>query len=488
MSDIKPRKVEINPVTRLEGHAKIEIFLNDEGNVDDAFFQVVEFRGIERFLRGRPVEELPHITARLCGVCPWAHHICSSKACDAVYHVDPPTPAKKLRELGYMAHLVHSHTAHFYALGGPDFVVGPTAPAAERNIFGVINKVGLELGKEVIKNRGYAQDIQEIIGGLGTHPVFGLPGGISKGITPEERDKIEEMGKSMLEFAKLTQTVFDDVVLKNSGYVDLITGDIFHSKTYHMGLVDSNDKVTFYDGTLKVIDPEGKEFSRFAPHEYLDHIAEKVLPWSYLKFPFLKKVGWKGLVEGADSGVMRVAPLARLNVAEGMATPLAQEQFEKFYSILPRPCHATLAMHWARVIEILQAAETLMELVRDEEILSDDIHTIPTAVPDEGIGIIEAPRGTLVHHYVTDENGIVEDVNLIVATGHNNAVMCMGIKNAADKLIKNFEVDQGICNMIEMTFRSYDPCFACSTHALGQMAMEINIHDRSGEVIRRITR
>lgn len=480
--------IEINPVTRLEGHAKIEIFLNEEGNVKDAFFQVVEFRGIERFLRGRPIEEMPHITARLCGVCPWAHHLAATKASDAVYHVDPPSPAKKLRELGYMAHFVHSHTAHFYALAGPDFVVGPTAPPAERNIFGVINKVGLELGGAVIRNRAYAQDIQEIIGGLGTHPVFGLPGGCSKGITAEERDKIAEMGKSILEFGKVTQQVFNDVVLENSSYVDLITGDIYKQPTYHMGLVDADDKVTFYDGTVKVIDPEGKEHSRFATNEYLDNIAEKVMPWTYLKFPYLRKVGWKGLTEGMDSGVMRVAPLARLNVSSGMATPLAQEQFEKFYSILPRPCHSTLAMHWARVIELLYAAERLGELVADEEILSPDVHTIPTAVPDEGIGIVEAPRGTLVHHYKTDAHGIVQDANLIVATGHNNAIMCMGIKRAAEKLIKNFEVDQGICNMIEMTFRAYDPCFACSTHALGQMVMEINIRDDAGSVIERIER
>ncbi len=315
------KKITIDPITRLEGHGRIEIFLDDEGNVANAYLQVPEFRGFEKFCEGRPVEELPRITTRICGVCPSAHHMASTKATDAVYHVDPPPAAKKLRELYYCAHMCHSHIAHFYVLAAPDFVVGPTADPAERNILGVIAKVGLEVGGEVIKHRAYAQDIQAVIGGKATHSVCGLPGGMSRTITEEERQDFEEKAKSMVEFAKFGLKLFDDVVLGNKEYLDLITGDVYTMQSYYMGMVDANNKVNFYDGDIRVVDPEGKEVAKFKPADYMDYIGEHTETWSYLKFPFLKKVGWKGLTEGKESGVYRVAPLARLNVADGMATP-----------------------------------------------------------------------------------------------------------------------------------------------------------------------
>jgi len=485
------RTIKIEPITRLEGHGKIEIFLDDEGNVENAYFQVVELRGFEKFCQGRPVEEMPRITTRFCGVCPWAHHIASTKALDRVFKVEPPPTAKKLRELGYAAHMIHSHLVHIYALGGPDFVVGPSAPARERNLLGVIAKVGLDVGKTVIKNRYYAQRIQEIIGGKTIHPVFGLPGGVSHSITEDERKEIEDMAKQLLEFAKYTMTlVLDDIILKNNDYVDLLTGDVYYHKTYYMGMVDENDKVSFYEGEVKVVDPEGKEFSRFSEKNYLDHIAERVEPWSYLKFPYLKNVGWKGFEDGRDSGIYRVAPLARLNVAHGMATPLAQEAYERMYEVLGgKPAHNTLAMHWARLIENLYAAELLVELVKDDELTGKKVRNIPAEKPGEGVGICEAPRGTLIHHYWANDEGLVERVNMIVATGHNNAGMHMSVKKAAEKLIKNWEVDDGILNMVEMAFRAYDPCLACATHSLpGHMPLEINIRAGDGELLRRLAR
>lgn len=484
------KKITIDPITRLEGHGKIEIFLNDEGNVENAYFQVPELRGFEKFCEGRPVEELPRITPRICGVCPEAHHLASSKACDAVYHVDPPSAAKKLRELMYSAHFVHSHIAHFYVLGGPDFVVGPQAPAAERNILGVINKVGLEIAGEVIKHRAFAQDIQAMIGGKATHPVCGLPGGMSKAITEEEREEIEEKAKSCVEFGKFSLKIFDDVVLANKEYVEVITGNIYAMKSYYMGLVDENNKVNFYDGNIRVVDEEGREFVKFKPADYLNHLSEHVEPWSYLKFPYLKNIGWKGLVEGKDSGIYRVAPLARLNAADGMATPLAQEAYEKMYSTLGgKPVHATLAFHWARLVELLYAAERLLELATDEEITSSNVRNIPKEKPDEGIGVVEAPRGTLFHHYQTDEEGIATKVNLIVATGNNNAAICMSVKRAAQNLIKNGEVSDGLLNMVEMAFRAYDPCLACATHSLpGQMPLIVNIYDSQRNKIKEIKR
>jgi F420-non-reducing hydrogenase large subunit len=480
------KKITIDPITRLEGHGKIEIFLNDAGGVENAYLQIPELRGFEKFAEGRPAEDMPQITQRICGVCPEAHHMAATKALDDLFHVDPPNPAKKLRELFYSSFYVTDHTTHFYILGGPDFVMGPDAPVAERNILGVIAKVGLELAGAVIKTRMQNHHIIQMLGGRAVHPVFGLPGGISKGLNEEERKEVEQIAKDSVEFAKLSLKVFDDIVLKNKEYLDMILSDAYTHRTYYMGLVDQNNKVNFYDGKVRVVDPDGKEFAKYAPREYLDHVAEHVEPWTYVKMPYLKKVGWKGFVDGKDSGVFRSTPLSRLNAADGMATPLAQEAYEKFYSTLGgKPVHQTLTTHWARLVELLYAAERLLELSRDPEITSPDIRVIPTAVPDEGVGIVEAPRGTLTHHYITDEKGIIKKANLIVATVNNAAAINMSIKKAAMALIKpGKEISEGLLNRIEMAWRPYDPCFGCATHALsGQAPMEIVIYNGAGEVV-----
>ncbi len=480
------RKIVIDPVTRLEGHGKIAIFLNDEGDVANCYFQIPELRGFERFSVGRPVEEMPRITTRICGVCPEAHHMASAKACDAVYHVDPPPAAKKLRELLYSAFFVGDHTLHFYALGGPDFVVGPDAPPAERNILGVIQKVGLEAGKKVIELRKRAQHVVSMIGGKAIHPVTSLPGGLAKRLTPEERDQIVEHTKYFLEFAKFTLAVVNTVVLQNQAYLDMILSDTFTQRIYSMGTVDANNKVNFYDGMIRVVDPEGQEFVKFQARNYLDVLAEHVEPWTYLKFPFLKQVGWKGFVDGKESGMYRATPLSRLNAADGMATPLAQEEYERMYATLGgKPAHYTLATHWARVIELMYAAERAAELAQDEEILSPHIRTIPTATPTEGVGSVEAPRGTLYHHYATDERGILQRVNLIVGTTNNYAPISMSIRKAAFGLIKRgSEITDGVLNRIEMAFRAFDPCFGCATHSLpGKMPLEVQVFDCDGRLL-----
>ena len=386
---------------------------------------------------------------------------------------------------------MHSHTLHFYALAAPDFVLGPDAKPAERNILGLINKVGLDIGKEVIKNRAYSQEIQKTIAGRATHLVWSLPGGVSKGITEEERKKILEMAKVNLEFAKFGLKLFEDVVLKNQAYVDLILSDAYQTITNYMGLVDRNNKVNFYDGMIRVVDTEAKEIAKFKPADYLQHIKEHVEPWSYLKFPFLKKIGWKGFVEGSKSGVYRAAPLARLNVADGMATPLAQEAYEKYFDTLGgKPVHSTLAMHWARLVELLYAAERQLELVQDIEITDPKVRVIPAKVPDEGVGVVEAPRGTLYHHYKTDEKGMVTKANLIVGTTNNNAPICMSIRKAAKGLIKGGTVvTEGLLNRIEMAFRAYDPCLSCATHSLpGQMPLQVVIRDSNGEILKTVSR
>jgi F420-non-reducing hydrogenase large subunit len=257
-----------------------------------------------------------------------------------------------------------------------------------------------------------------------------------------------------------------------------------------MGLVDANNKVNFYEGDIRVVDEAGKEFAKFKPADYTEHIAEHVEPWSYLKFPYLKKVGWKGFVEGRDSGIYRVAPLARLNVADGMATPVAQEEYDKMYATLGgKPVHATMAFHWARLIELIYAAERLLELSQDKEVTSPNVRTIPTATPDEGVGVVEAPRGTLIHHYQTDKKGIVEKVNLIVATGHNNSAMNMSVAKAARGFVHNGQVvAEGLLNMVEMAFRAYDPCMACATHNLpGHMPLEVDIYDNHRVLVKKLT-
>ena len=485
------RTITIDPITRLEGHGKIEIFLNDEGEVNNVYFQVPELRGFEKFCEGRPVEELPAIVAKICGVCPGCHHMASGKAVDAVFGVEPPPTAKKLRELFYMAHFVHSHTAHFYALAAPDFVVGPYAPPSKRNILGVIEKVGKEIGTEVIKQRRLAQEIQALLGGHQTFVVMNIPGGVRKGLSELERDDIIDKAKGFVEFAKFTLKIFEDFVLKNNEYIDIILNGPYTLKLHSMGLVDANNKVNFYDGKVRVVDSEGKELYKYSPVEYLDYVAEHVEPWSYLKFPFLKKIGWKGFVEGQNSGIYHATPLSRLNAADGMATPLAQKEYERMYSTLGgKPVHAILAMHWARLIELLYSAERCLELAMDPDITGKELRSPLGPIPGEGVGIVEAQRGTLTHHYWTDEKGMVTKVNIIVGTTNNHAAICMSIKKAAQGLIKKgVEVNNGILNMIEMAFRAYDPCFSCATHCFpGQMPMILEIREANGELIQRLIR
>jgi len=487
------KRITIDPITRLEGHGKIEIFLDEDGNVDNAYLQIPELRGFEQFCVGRPAEEMPRITNRICGVCPEAHHMASTKALDALFGVEPSSAVKKIREMFYASFYCTDHTVHFYALGGPDFVLGPGSPPAERNILGVIHKVGVDIGKQVIACRQRNHHVIKMLGGRGIHPVAGLPGGWSASITEEQRKEIEGYAQENVDFALFSLKLFDDIVLANEAYVNLIVSDAFTHHTYYMGTVDQNNHVNFYDGMIRVTDPEGKEFVKYEAKDYAQHIAERVEPWSYLKFPYLKGVGWKGLVDGMDSGVYCATPLSRLNASDGMATPKAQEHFEKMYETLGskkingryKPVHFRLATHWARLVELLYAAERMLELSRDPEITDPNVRIPVNTTPTEGIGSVEAPRGTLTHHYNTDENGILTRVNLIVGTTNNYAPIAMSVKKAAQSLIKKGTViTEGLLNTIEMAFRNYDPCMSCATHSLpGQMPLVVTIRDADGNQI-----
>lgn len=485
------RRITIDPVTRLEGHGKIDIFLDQAGEVERAYFQIPELRGFEKFVEGRPAEEMPQITSRICGVCPTAHHMAATKALDHLYRVEPTATAKKIRELVYSAFMTEDHALHFYFLGGPDFIVGPTAPAAERNVLGVIGKVGVEIGQQVIAmRRRLRQEIIAAIGGKVIHPVLGLPGGVAKHVTKDLQGQLQEVAAEAVEFGKFTLQLFRDVVLSNEEYVELITSDDFTHRTYYMGLVDDDNRVNFYEGGIRVVSPEGQELTTFAAPDYLDWVAEHVEPWSFVKFCYLKPVGWRGFTDGPESGIYAVAPLARLNVADGMATPLAQEAYEEFFETLGgKPVHHTLANHWARVVELLYAAERLKELADDPDLTNPDVRTLPTETPVEGIGVVEAPRGTLFHHYRTDDRGIVEKANLIVATQNNAARIAMSVDKAAKGLISGGEVSDGILNMVEMAFRAYDPCNACASHSLpGSMPLLLCVRGPDGGIVERLRR
>jgi F420-non-reducing hydrogenase large subunit len=483
-------RIVIDPITRLEGHGKIDIFLDDQGEVARAFFQVPELRGFEVFSLGRPAEEMPQITSRICGVCPTTHHMAATKALDDLYHVEPTSAAKKIRELVNSTFMLEDHALHVYVLGGPDFIVGPQAPAAARNVLGVIQKVGLDIGKRVITTRRRLREFITYVGGKVIHPVMGLPGGVAKGIAPEDLPAFQQLAKDGLDFALFTLQVFKDIVLKNEEYVRLITSDTYTHKTYYMGLVDDKNRVNFYDGQLRVVTPDGKEYAKFPPQKYLDYVAEHVEPWSYMKFCYLKPLGWRGFADGPDSSIYAVAPLARLNASDGMATPEAQKAYEEYFKTLGgKPVHHTLATHWARVVEMIYAAERMNELINDPEITSKDLRVIPTQTPTVGIGVVEAPRGTLFHHYETDERGLIRKANLIVATQNNAARIAMSVEKAAKGLIHKGQASEGLLNMIEMAFRAYDPCFGCATHALpGEMPLEITIRDPRGEIVQVLKR
>jgi F420-non-reducing hydrogenase large subunit len=489
-TDYVRRRITIDPITRLEGHGKIDVFLDEAGQVERAYFQVPELRGFEKFVQGRPAEDMPQITSRICGVCPTAHHMAATKALDDLYHVDPPPAAKKIRELVYSAFITEDHALHFYFLGGPDFVVGPEAPTAERNVLGVIAKVGVDVGKKVIAMRRRLRELITLAGGKVIHPVLGLPGGVAKHVTGEMQKQFQEVATEAVNFAQFTLQLFEDLVLKNSDYVSLILSDIYTHRTYYMGMVDDSNHVNFYDGSIRVVTPEGSEWKKFRPHEYLDNIAEHVEPWSYVKFCYLKPVGWKGFTEGPESGIYSVAPLARLNVADRMATPLAQQAYANFFSVLGgKPVHHTLANHWARVVELLYAAERMKELADDPQITDSNVRTLPTEKPTEGVGIVEAPRGTLIHHYWTDNRGIIEKANLIVATQGNAARIAMSVEKAAKALISGANVPEGVLNKVEMAFRAYDPCHGCATHSLpGSMPLLIRVRDQSGNTLARLRR
>jgi len=468
----------IQPVSRIEGHAKITIQLDDEGNVADSRVNVLALRGFEKFCQGRPVEELPRITPRICGVCPWAHHLASAKATDAVFGVDIPEAAKKIRELAYMFHTMHSHILHFFVLSGPDFVMGPDADYTVRNIVGIVNKVP-DIAKQVVRVRWLAQMMTQLMGGKAIHPDVAVPGGWAKPVTQSEVEKVKDAANECLDFAKFAMGFAKNEIFPN--YLDAVK-TLGVIETGFLGTVDGNGALNLYDGKLRMMGKDGSSYD-FDAADYLDYIGEHVEPWSYQKFPYEKKAGSLSMDLDNPVGVYRTNALARINVCDKIATPLAQAELEEFRSQFGRPAQLTLLYHWARLIETLYCAEHALELLDDPDITSSNIRATVTPRAARGVGCVEAPRGTLIHDYTTDENGMVTKVNIIVGTTHNHAPINMSVKQAAKALIQNGNYDQGILNKVEMAIRAYDPCLACATHSMGQIPVSLDVVDSQGKVI-----
>ncbi len=471
------RTITIAPVSRIEGHAKVTIQLDDAGNVQDTTVNVVELRGFEKFCIGRPAEEMPRITTSICGVCPWSHHLASAKACDAVFGVRPPPTGAKLRDLCNSVAYCEEHILHFFFLAGADFVMGPDADPSVRNVIGIA-QANPELGRRVVRARHLGAQMLNVISGKAIHPVTAVPGGFSKPLTDAERKGILPLAQEVLDFAKFAISFAKQNVFPK--YLDAVKS-LGVITTGFLGTVDDTGALNCYDGKLRLMKADGS-FVDFPSEAYGDHIGEKVLDWSYLKFPFAKAWGEGFSMDlGSPKGIYRTNTLARLNVAERMATPLAQAELEEFRRSFGRPAQLTLLYHWARLIELLYHAEHVIELLNDPEITGRETRVPATPRAARGVGCVEAPRGTLIHEYWTDDAGMLTDVNLIVGTTHNNAPINMSVRHAATSLIKEGRYDQGLLNKVEMAIRAYDPCLSCATHKFdGTLAVRISILDPSG--------
>jgi NAD-reducing hydrogenase large subunit len=472
------QKITIEPVTRIEGHAKVTIRMKDDGSVDHANLHVNEFRGFEKFCEGRLYFEMPQITPRICGICPVSHHLAAAKAGDDLMGSPPPRPANLLRELMHMGQIIQSHGMHFFELGGPDLLLGFDADPAYRNVVGLIG-ANPELTVKAVQLRKFGQEIIKMLGGRKVHPTFAVPGGVNKALKAAERDQIRSGLAEAIATTQVGLQIMKDWAAKNQEDINkfavLTTG--------YFGLVTPNNGLEMYDGDIRLIDRAGQQLEKFDGRNYLDYIAEHVEDWSYLKFPYYKKLGW-------PNGVYRVGPLGRCNASDLIETPLANEELKLFKALgNGKPVEHTLYYHYARLVETLFAIERVGVLLDDLDILSTDILNTKKDFKGRGVGIIEAPRGTLMHDYHADENGRLTSVNLIVSTGHNNWAMSEAVDSVAKTYIKPGQsVQEGMLNRVEAAVRAHDPCLSCSTHAIGQMPMIIDVTDPEGNVLQTLRR
>jgi NAD-reducing hydrogenase large subunit len=471
------QKITIEPVTRIEGHAKVTINLNDAGKVEHAYFHVNEFRGFEKFCEGRMVFEMPSITPRICGICPVSHHLASAKAGDIVMGCPPPRTASLLRELTHMGQIIQSHGMHFFELAGPDLILGFDADPATRNVVGLIN-ADANLALKAVALRKYGQEIIHMVAGRRIHPNFAIPGGVNKTLTAADRDVMLKGIDEMIAITQAGLKIFKDWAAAN--HEDINKFAVFPSG--YMGLVTPDNSLELYQGDIRLVGRDGQQLEKFDSNDYLDVIAEHVEDWSYLKFPYYKKMGY-------PEGVYRVGPLGRLNAIDQIDTPLANQEFKEYRAINGgRPIENTLYYHYARLLETLFAIEKVQVLLNDPDILGKDILNTRHDFKGEGVGVIEAPRGTLLHHYVVNENGVVQKVNLIVSTGHNNWAMSEAVDSVAKTYITGPDIREGLLNRVEAAIRAHDPCLSCSTHAVGQMPMVIDVIAADGQLVKTLKR
>jgi NAD-reducing hydrogenase large subunit len=462
----------IDPVTRVEGHGKITIHLDDAGDVEDARFHVTEFRGFEEFVEGRPVWEMPEITARICGICPVSHQLAAAKACDEIAGVDVPDGGRKLRELLHAAQILQSHALSFFYLSSPDLLLGYDADPAERNIQGVLD-ADQEFAERGIELRSFGQSVIEALGDKKVHPDFAIPGGVTNTLDREDGEALLDRSEPLPGDVRTTidrlRDIFDDLDDDTLEYATYPTG--------YMGLVDESGALEYYDGDLKLVDETGDPLERFDPASYDDVIDERSVEWSYLKFPYYRQAGF-------EDGQYRVGPLARLNLVSELDTPLARAEHERYMELAEGGVQErAIFYHYARLVEMLYCIERIQSLLADDAVYDGVANVTTEPVNRRGVGVIEAPRGTLIHDFVVDDDGIVENADFVVATTHNNAAMNRGVRSAAEQFVDGSDIPENILNKIESVIRCYDPCLSCSTHAIGQMPLDVKLVNDDGEVI-----
>jgi len=471
--------VIINPVTRIEGHAKVTIYLGKDGSVKDARFQVTDFRGFEKFCEGRPFYEMPGITSRSCGICPVSHLLASAKACDEILAVNIPQTAVLLRRLMHMGQIIQSHALNFFHLSSPDILLGMDSNPSSRNIFGMIESHP-DLARQGIQLRKYGQEIIEHLAGRRIHSSdWIVPGGVK---TPFSKEKAEKLLSNLPKALEDTLRTISTFKNRLDGLVEEIE-NFGNFPTYYMGLVTPDGGLEHYDGDIRIVDPAGRIVEdHLDPKKYFEYIFEAVEPWTYMKFPYYKPLGY-------PNGAYRVGPLARLNIVSHCGTPLADEELKEFKRFGRNGVvQSSFLYHYARLVEILFCLECAKEILEDEETYSDNVQAKASANRIEGIGVAEAPRGTLIHHYKTDREGMVTWVNMIIATEHNNLAYNKAVTQVAKRYINEERLSEGLLNRVEALIRAFDPCLSCATHAWGSMALDIQLHDFEGRLIDRLIR
>ncbi len=471
------RKITINPISRLEGHGKVTIHLDSDGDVAQAFFHITQFRGFEQFCIGRPFEEMPIITQRICGICPVSHQLAAAKACDGICGIKIPKTAEMLRELLHLGQFIQSHALHFFYLASPDLLLGWDAEQAARNVFGIIDS-DPELAMKGIALRKFGQEIIEALGGKRIHPVVAVPGGVVNPLQESNRKQLLSKFSEAFSTARTALELIRNWIESHLPEVHRFANFASH----YVGLTDHRGVLQLYDGQVRICDSNGALQTQFAPANYREFIDERTEPWSYMKFPYFKPLGY-------PDGAYRVGPLARLNVIEAMGTPMADAELERFRQLTAgRLSGASLLYHYARMIELLYCLEKAQLHLLDPHICDREIRRTSIPVYQEGVGIIEAPRGTLIHHYQVDAHGVLQDINLIVATGQNNIAMNRAVTATAREFIHKGQITEGILNRVEGAIRCYDPCLSCATHALGQMQLLIHVLDQSGRPVAKFER